>query len=160
MGAPWGLPIKTAMTKVFRELKHAGVQGVVWFLLADGGAAPSFNSSGEIVSLDATFVADFKAGLAIAEENEMSVVWVLLDHLWLKPAETSGSAQLFGHARLMDDPLQTVFLQAGGGSVCRAARQRASDFRPQGRRSALPRADQHCSGGDWNRNRCADVRWA
>ena len=123
MGAPWGLPIKTAMTKVFRELKHAGVQGVVWFLLADGGAAPSFNSSGEIVSLDATFVADFKAGLAIAEENEMSVVWVLLDHLWLKLAETSGSAQLFGHARLMDDPLQTVFLQAGGGSVCRAARQ-------------------------------------
>ncbi len=67
---------------------------------------------------------------------------MLLDHLWLKPAETSGSVQLFGHARLMDDPLQqTVFLKAGRGSVCRSARQRASDFRPQGRRSALPRAD-------------------
>ena len=103
---------KTAMTKAFRKLKQAGVQGVVWFLLADGGAAPGFDSAGEIVGLDSTFIADFKAGIAIAEENEMSVVWVLLDHLWLKPAETSGAAQLFGHARLMDDPRQqTVFLE-------------------------------------------------
>ncbi len=69
---------KTAMTKVFRELKQAGVQGVVRFLLADGGAAPSFNSSGEIIGLNATFVADFKDGLAIAQENEMSVVWCCL----------------------------------------------------------------------------------
>ncbi len=102
----------TAMAKTFSELRQTGVTGVVWFLLADGGAAPSFDSEGKIVGLDATFVADFKAGLAIAEENEMSVVWVLLDHLWLKPAEISSGAQLFGHARLLDDPLQqTIFLE-------------------------------------------------
>ncbi len=103
---------QTAMSKNFNELRKAGVKGVVWFLLADGGAAPSFNSAGDIIGLDATFLADFKAGLAIAEANEMSVVWVLMDHLWLKPAEMSGSAQLFGHAHLLNNPMQqTVFLE-------------------------------------------------
>lgn len=87
----------------FAELHDAGVQGIVWFLLADGVGAIQFDSDGGIIGLAPSFLADFKAGLAIAEQNKLAVVWVLMDHLWVKPAEFSGGAQLFGHARLVED---------------------------------------------------------
>lgn len=95
-----------AMAKSFAALHQAGVKGVVWFLLADGGAAPNFDSEGRILGLDPLFLADLKAALAIAEENQISVVWVLMDHLWMKPAELSGATQLFGHSRLIEDASQ------------------------------------------------------
>ena len=90
----------------FAELHDAGVQGVVWFLLADGGGAIQFDSDGGIIGLAPSFLADFKAGLTIAEQNHLAVIWVLLDHPWMKPAEFSGGAQLFGHARLIEDAVE------------------------------------------------------
>ncbi len=96
----------------FAELHDAGVQGVVWFLLADGGGALRFDSDGGMIGLEPSFLDDFKAGLAIAEQNQMAVVWVLMDHLWMKPAEFSGGAQLFGHASLIEDAAeQKVFFE-------------------------------------------------
>ncbi len=96
----------------FAELHDAGVKGVVWFLLADGGGAIRFDTDGRIIGLAASFLADFKAGLAIAEQNQMAVVWVLLDHLWMKPAEFSDGAKLFGHARLIEDVIeQKIFFE-------------------------------------------------
>ena len=96
----------------FAELHQAGVQGVVWFLLADGGGAINFDSEGRIIGLAPAFLADFKAGLKLAEQNQLAVVWVLIDHPWMKPAEFSGGAQLFGHSRLLEDAAeQKIFFE-------------------------------------------------
>ena len=91
-----------------RELKLAGVSTVVWFLLADGAAALEFDADDNIAGLNATFLTSYRAALQIAAEQNISIVWVLMDHLWAKPAQFENRATLFGHAKSLQHPQQFI----------------------------------------------------
>ena len=87
-----------------RELKQAGASTVVWFLLADGGASPDFDALGNITTLDPSFFADYREAIKLAEQHGLSIVWVLMDHLWAKPLSMENGAPIFGHSQIIENP--------------------------------------------------------
>ena len=95
-----------------RALKQAGASTVVWFLLADGGASPDFDAEGNITALDPSFLADYRDALKLAQEQGLSIVWVLMDHLWAKPVAIENGARIFGHSQIIEQPANhTRFLE-------------------------------------------------
>jgi hypothetical protein len=104
-----------AVDQAFGRLKESGVKVVVWFLFADGAAAPDFDQEGFVTGLDQSFVNDYKAAVELAEKNDISIIWVLIDHKWMEPkAIGSNSAVLNGHADIIENPQkrQTFFEKA------------------------------------------------
>ena len=95
---------RNAIDQAFGKLRQSGVRAVVWFLFADGAAAPDFDKNGFVIGLDQSFVNDYKTAVEIAEENDVAIIWVLIDHEWVKPKETGNNgALLYGHADVIED---------------------------------------------------------
>lgn len=95
---------RAAVDKIFRELSKSGVAAVVWFLFADGAAAPDFDRSGNITGLGQSFEDDYRAAVELAKNHGLSIIWVLIDNQWLKPKEVQDDgAVLYGHADVIED---------------------------------------------------------
>ena len=86
------------------ELSNGGVEAVVWFLLADGRAAPKLDRDGFPQELDDVFWKDYDAALEAARIHHVGIVWVLLDYKWFLPGATVNGAELFGRADVINDP--------------------------------------------------------
>jgi cellulase (glycosyl hydrolase family 5) len=88
----------------FSWLKSNGIHSVRWFLFADGRASPEFDSDGNVTGLDEHFFQDMDTALAIAEENGISIIFVLFDYLLCQEARIDNGVQLGGHASLITQP--------------------------------------------------------
>lgn len=95
---------RAEVDKIFQELRKSGVAAVVWFLFADGAAAPDFDQDGNITGLGRSFEDDYRAAVELAKNHGLSIIWVLIDNQWLKPREVQGDgAALYGHADVIED---------------------------------------------------------
>ncbi|HBL16571.1 MAG TPA: hypothetical protein DD417_07400 [Elusimicrobia bacterium] len=95
-------------------LKSKGVASIRWFLLGDGRAAPEFDAQGRVTGFDAKFYADVDAALELAQQNGISVIFVLLDFHLFDPRSDVNGVQLGGRASLVNDPklAETFFANA------------------------------------------------
>lgn len=95
---------RDSISQTFAALKQSGIKGVVWFLLADGAAAPDFNADGFATGLESSFLADYRMALDLAKQHALPILWVLMDHFFLRPAERrADGAILYGHADVITD---------------------------------------------------------
>jgi hypothetical protein len=87
----------------FERLHESGVNCVLWFLLADGRGAPSFDEQGYVKGLDEHFFEDYDTAIEVARRHHIAIVWVLLDFQWFAPAREESGAMLSGHAHIVED---------------------------------------------------------
>ncbi|MBI5209818.1 MAG: cellulase family glycosylhydrolase [Elusimicrobia bacterium] len=88
----------------FAFLKSKGVKVVRVFLLCDGRASPEFDERGRVTGFDDMFYPDVDALLAVARENDLRLVLVILNFELLNKAAWSGGVQLGGRAAVVADP--------------------------------------------------------
>ncbi len=103
-GGVKGAAADTRLDDWFGQLEQDGVQAVSWFLFADGRASLTFDASGYVLGLSATFRSDYQSVLEAAKKHRLQIVWVLTDFYIGMPAEVVGSTRMFGHADLLEDP--------------------------------------------------------
>ena len=102
---------------------NAGLRRIRWFMLCDGRAGIRFDADGTPLGLDDSFHADVDAALAAAAEQDVQIMFVLLDFLWCAPRRIVSEVQLGGrgdvlrqeHARtaLLERVLRPLFEQYG-----------------------------------------------
>jgi hypothetical protein len=80
----------------FRGLRLRGAQAVRWFLLCDGRSGIRFTRAGTPMGPDDRLFADMDAALAAAAENDLKIIFVLLDFLWFGAAAAVGGVQVRG----------------------------------------------------------------
>lgn len=88
----------------FAALAQQGVDVVRWFVFGDGGRGITYDMTGRPNGLDPNFIADFQAACDIASKNNIQLVPVLLDYLWLQKAQIQGSVQKGGRSDIITDP--------------------------------------------------------
>ncbi|HEX5731537.1 MAG TPA: hypothetical protein VF131_01790 [Blastocatellia bacterium] len=93
---------RSDFASTFKKLRQSGVDYVLWFLLFDGRGALEFDANGYVTGLDSTFFEDYDAAIEVARENEIGIVWVLLDFYFMFPARQENGASLFGHADVIE----------------------------------------------------------
>jgi hypothetical protein len=87
-----------------------GVRRIRWFMLCDGRAGIRFAAGGAPLGLDDSFYADVDAALAAARECGIEIMFVLLDFLWCRPAQSVAGVQLGGRAEVLRDESQRAAL--------------------------------------------------
>jgi len=95
--------IKSKLSQQFERLEKSGIDSMVWHLLADGRAAPEFDSTGTPIGFDNDFWNDYDEALKLAEAHNLGIFWVLLDYKWFNPKEKENNAILGGHANVITD---------------------------------------------------------
>jgi len=65
-----------------RRMRAANIEVIRWFVFTDGRAGIRWNDAGEIVGLDAEFLADMDAAIEMAGASGARLCLVLLDFLW------------------------------------------------------------------------------
>lgn len=86
----------------FAYLQQHEVKVIRWFLFADGRAAPDIDTDGHF-SFDGKTFADIDRALALAEQYDLQIVFVLFDHNLLARAEIDGPTQMYGRANWVTD---------------------------------------------------------
>jgi hypothetical protein len=94
---------RAALDASFGRLHESGVNCVLWFLLADGRGAPSFDEQGYVKGLDESFLEDYDAAIEVGRRHRIAIVWVLLDFHWFVGARQEAGAALSGHADVVED---------------------------------------------------------
>lgn len=74
---------------------------VRWFLLCDGRAGIRFAADGDALGLDTAFFADLDAAVAVARDQRLRLLFVLLDFLWLARPRRREGVQAGGRRRLL-----------------------------------------------------------
>lgn len=92
-----------ALDASFARLHESGVNCVLWFLLADGRGAPSFDEQGYVKGMDESFWEDYDAAIEVGRQHRISIIWVLLDFHWFADARQEAGATLSGHADVFED---------------------------------------------------------
>jgi hypothetical protein len=95
---------REALRRHFQELKAAGMRFVRWFLLCDGRAGIRFSRAGTPLGPDERLFADIDAALEVAAEADLKIIFVLIDFLWFKEAETTRGVQMRGRRRVVAGP--------------------------------------------------------
>jgi len=83
------------------QISETGVVVVRWFVLTDGRSGVRFDSSGMPTGLDEESFDDFGTMVDLAEDHGLMLVPVILDYLWLAPAEEVDGVTLGGHAAVI-----------------------------------------------------------
>jgi len=83
------------------QVAETGVVVVRWFVLTDGRSGVQFDSTGMPTGLDEESFDDFGTMVDLAEDHGLMLVPVILDYLWLAPAEEVDGATLGGHAAVI-----------------------------------------------------------
>jgi len=96
--------MKAKINQDLAWLKANGVHTIRWFVFADGRASPDFEEDGSVKGLDNKFFEDMDTALQVAQENEISVMFVLFDYLMCEEARVDNGVQLGGRATLITDP--------------------------------------------------------
>ncbi|MEM9017464.1 MAG: hypothetical protein AAGC68_10660, partial [Verrucomicrobiota bacterium] len=87
----------------FAALGEAGVEVVRWHLLGDCRASPEFSEEGMVTGFDGGFFPDIDLALKIAKENDIKLIFVILERLFAGDANVSGNVQMAGRASLVSD---------------------------------------------------------
>jgi hypothetical protein len=95
---------RSRLAATFKRLRQSGVHYVLWFLLFDGRGALEFDSNGYVTGLDPAFFRDYDVAIDVAREQDMGIVWVLLDYYFMFPAKQENGASMFGHADVIEQP--------------------------------------------------------
>lgn len=95
---------RSRLAATFKSLRQSGVHYVLWFLLFDGRGALKFDSNGYVIGLDSRFFRDYDTAIDVAREQDMGIVWVLLDYYFMFPAKQENGVSLFGHADVIEQP--------------------------------------------------------
>ena len=90
--------------RAFARLAESGVRYVRWFLFCDGRAGITFTPGGRLVGLDDYVFRDVDAALDAASRHGVSIMFVLFDFHWCKPARSTRAVQMGGRARILSDP--------------------------------------------------------
>ena len=110
-----GVSNNPEIRKQFERLAALGAKQLVWHLFADGRAAPEFDEDGNVLGFDNFFYSDVDSALALAEEYQVAILFVLIDFNWFSaPDTTANGATLYGHAETLRDSTsrQTFFSEA------------------------------------------------
>jgi hypothetical protein len=111
------------LATVFDRLATAGIHRIRWFMLCDGRAGIQFAPEGTPLGLDDQFFVDADTALAVAQEYQIQIMFVLLDFLWCRPARSVAGVQLGGReniftnaadrAAFLDRVLRPIFERYG-----------------------------------------------
>ena len=95
---------RQAVRDVLARLADRGVTVVRWFMLCDGRAGLRITPDGGPAGLDDFVFRDADAAVDELGRAGLSVIFVLLDFHWFKPAAVVNGVQTCGRARLAADP--------------------------------------------------------
>jgi hypothetical protein len=85
----------------FAAMKTQGARVVRWWLFGDGRYAPDFSADGSVSGLDANVLPDIDRALQIAADNDLYLMFVVVDGGMWGGASYSGSVQMGGHGALI-----------------------------------------------------------
>jgi len=106
---PWnhdGVSANSLIEKQFEDLHNSGVKLLLWHIFGDGRASPEIDSLNLVLGFDDYFFKDLDTAFAIAEENDISLLLVLVDFKWFGFHNENDSVQLGGRANVLLDSLK------------------------------------------------------
>jgi hypothetical protein len=111
----WGMGGVTAQQGVINdelaEMKANGVSVVRWWMFPDfRGDGVQFDAEGNPSGLSATAVEDVKTALALAEANDLYLVFTLLSFDNFRPTRTDSGVEVRGITPLVTDPARRALL--------------------------------------------------
>ena len=87
----------------FARLAAQDTRLLRWFVLCDGRSGIQWDDDGTPLGLDAFFLRDFDAALALASSYGLRLMPVLFDFLWFHAARPRDGVQMGGHADVVAD---------------------------------------------------------
>lgn len=101
----------TTIASQFATLHSQGVRIVRWWLFADGRYSPDFNSDGTVSGLDNSVLPDLDQAMQIAANNQIYLLFTVIDSSMWNTASFSGSIQMGGHSAIItNSTVQQSFL--------------------------------------------------
>lgn len=94
---------RARLDSALRQLAHADIRYVRWFLLCDGRAGIEYDARGRALRPDGALFRDLDAALELARRYEIKVMFVLLDFLWCNASSSVRGVQMGGRASLLGD---------------------------------------------------------
>jgi hypothetical protein len=92
------------LRQAFASLAQRGLRWVRWFMLCDGRAGLRVSPDGTPEGLDERFFADVDAGVTLADDHGLRLMFVLLNFDWLGHAEWVNGVQLRGRGDILRVP--------------------------------------------------------
>ncbi len=96
-------PCPDALPEALARLAAQGTRLLRWFVLCDGRSGVQWGDDGAPLGLDAFFLRDFDAALALAADHGLALMPVLFDFLWFHAARPHDGVQMGGHAEVVAD---------------------------------------------------------
>ena len=91
----------TSVNADFAAMHSQGVHIVRWWVFADGRYSPDFNSDGTVLGLDSDVLPNIDTALQIAANNQINLLFCVMDSSMWSAAQYSGSVQEGGHAAIV-----------------------------------------------------------